>query len=75
MNAAIQGAVIGVVVALAMFAFDYLMIRRNAAERAKKQHKTEPVFDDADRSRIRSLARFVVVLPPAFALLFWMIWG
>ena len=75
MDELIRGAVVGFVIAACMFGFDYMMIRRGAAERAVKQHKKVAEFDDADRKRIKSLGRFCVVLPVAFAFGFWLIWG
>jgi small-conductance mechanosensitive channel len=75
MNAALQGLLTGLGIAAAMFAFDYVMIRRGAAERAEKQHKKVVEFDETDRKRIRSLGRFCLVLPFAFAGFFWLVWG
>jgi hypothetical protein len=75
MNELIRGAMIGFVIAACMFGFDYMMIRRGAAERAVKHHKKIVEFDDTDRKRIKSLGRFCAVLPFAFAFAFWVIWG
>ena len=75
MNAALQGLLIGLAIAAAMFAFDYVVIRRGAAERAVKQHKKVVEFDETDRKRIKSLGRFCLVLPFAFAAFFWVVWG
>jgi hypothetical protein len=73
MHPAIQGALVGLGIGVAMFLFDYLALRRRAAERAKKAHKTVVELDQTDRGRIIALARFVVFLPVGFALLFWAI--
>lgn len=75
MNAAVEGALIGLAIAAAMFFFDYMMIRRGAAERAVKQHKKVAELDETDRKRIKSLGRFCLILPVAFAAAFWVIWG
>lgn len=75
MNEAIRGGLIGLGIAACMFVFDYMMIRRGAQERAVKQHKTVPELDETDRKRIKSLGRFCLVLPLAFAFAFWLIWG
>jgi hypothetical protein len=71
----IQGALVGLVIAACMFGADYMMIRRGAAERAVKHHKKVVEFDGTDRKRIKSLGRFCLVLPIAFAIAFWLIWG
>jgi len=72
MHPAITGAITGLVVAILLFLFDYLMLRSRAAERAKKNHKTIVEFDQTDKGRILSLARFLVVLPFLFGALNWM---
>ena len=73
MHPAMNGALVGLGIGSAMFAFDYMMLKRRAAERAKKAHKTVVEFDPSDKKRISGLVRFVIFLPPAFALLFWML--
>lgn len=75
MNEALRGFLVGLGIAAVMFGFDYLMIRRGAAERAVKQHKKVAEFDETDRKRIKSLGRFCLVLPFAFAFFFWVVWG
>jgi hypothetical protein len=72
MHPAIKGALVGFGIAFVLFVFDYLQLRQRAAERAKKAHKTVVEFDQTDKGRIIALFRFVIFLPPGFALLFWM---
>ena len=73
MHPAISGAITGFIVAVALFAFDYMMLRQRAAERAKKNHKTIVEFDQTEKSRIISLVRFLLGLPLLFAIGNWMI--
>jgi hypothetical protein len=73
MNPLLKGALVGLGIAIALFVFDYLQLRARAAERAKKNHKTIVEFDQTDKGRIISLARFLVFLPVGFAVLFWML--
>lgn len=75
MHMAVTGALVGLAIGLLLLAGDYLMLRQAARERAKKQHKTVIEFDGSERSRIRSLASFCVILPLALAAAFWVIWG
>jgi hypothetical protein len=75
MNIALQGALVGLAIAAILLLGDYLVLHKMAAERAKKHHKTLVEFDPTERSRLRSLAAFCVILPPVLALAFWMIWG
>jgi hypothetical protein len=72
MHPALKGALVGLGIAVALFLLDYLQLHRRAAERAKKMHKTVVEFDQTDKGRIIALFRFVIFLPPGFALLFWM---
>jgi hypothetical protein len=73
MHPALKGALVGLGIAVALFLFDYLQLRGRAAERSKKNHKTTVEFDQTDKGRIISLARFLLFVPPGFALLFWML--
>ena len=73
MNIILTGALVGTGVAISLVALEYLLLRRSSAERAKKTRKRD-VFDGAERSRMGSLARFCVWIPPAFAALFWVFW-
>jgi hypothetical protein len=73
MHVALTGALVGLGIAVAMFVFDYSVLRQRAAERAKKAHKTVVEFDSTDKKRISGLVRFIIFLPPMFALLFWML--
>lgn len=75
MHPALSGALVGFGIGFALFVFDYLQLRGRAAERAKKAHKSVVEFDQTDKGRIIALLRFVIFLPPGFALLFWMMAG
>lgn len=74
MHIALQGALIGVAVALFLLLADYLMLRKAVHERAALQHR-KPEFEDAERRRLASLARLCIFVPAAFALFFWLVWG
>lgn len=73
MNELITGALVGLGVAVLLFVFDYAMIRRNAAERAKRNHQTAVVLDSTEKKRIGALLRFCVILPPVLAFAWWAI--
>jgi hypothetical protein len=70
-GSAVTGALVGVGIAVLLLAFDYMMIRQGAAERAKRQHQTVVTLDDTERKRLRALFSFCVFLPPVLALAFW----
>jgi multisubunit Na+/H+ antiporter MnhB subunit len=71
MNAMVQGALVGLAIALFLMVFDYLMIKQGAAERAKRQHKTIVEFDATERKRMHALFRYCLILPVIFAFAFW----
>jgi lysylphosphatidylglycerol synthetase-like protein (DUF2156 family) len=75
MSVVLQGLLIGLAIAAILLMGDYMMLRRMAAERAKKQHKTLVEFDSTERARLRSVATFCVILPLGLAVAFWLIWG
>ncbi len=74
MNIVLQGALIGLGVALFLIAVDYLHLRKLARERAKRLRVT-PEFDGTERQRLASIVRFCIFVPPAFAIFFWLLWG
>ena len=71
MNTILMGALAGLGLAVLLFVFDYMAIKRGAAERAVRQHKKVVELDSTERARITSLLRFCIFLPPVGALLFW----
>lgn len=74
MNIILAGALVGTAVALTLFAADYFTLRARAAERWKgRRHKL--VLNGTERRRIASVARFCVLVPPAVAGVFWLLWG
>lgn len=75
MNVAIEGVLVGLAIAAILMLGDYVMLRKLAAERAKKQHKTLVEFDPTERARLRSVTTFCIILPIALGVAFWLIWG
>jgi len=73
MNIILTGALVGTGIAFSLVALEYALLRRSSAERARKTHGKD-VFDGSERSRMGSLARFCFWIPPAFAILFWVLW-
>ena len=74
MYIALQGALIGLGVALFLIAVDYLHLRGLARERAVRRH-VPAKFDDIERRRLASIVRFCIFVPPAFAIFFWLLSG
>jgi hypothetical protein len=74
MNAALQGALIGLGIGAFLVFAEYMMLNKAVHERADKL-KRKAQFDETERRRIHSILRFALALPPAFALIFWWVWG
>ena len=72
MHPALQGALVGIGVALFLVAAEYFLLRQAVNERADR-FKRKAEFDVTERRRMTSMTRFALVLPFAFALGFWML--
>lgn len=74
MDEAIKGAILGGVVGAVLVALEYMMLKKDAEERAVKLHR-KPELDEVARLRIKTITRFAFVLPILFGAGFWLIWG
>ena len=74
MHPALQGALIGFGIGLALVAFEYFALNRQANERAEKYNR-KAEFDVTDRRRMHTIFRFAIVLPFGFAAAFWLIFS
>jgi hypothetical protein len=74
MHPALEGLLVGFGLAALLVGSEWLLLRKAARERAE-QFKSKLEFDDTQRRRIASLARFCVFIPPAFAAAFWLIFS
>jgi hypothetical protein len=74
MNPALQGLLIGLGLGAFFIVFEFLALNKAVNERAKKLNR-KAEFDVTDKRRMATITRFAVLLPFAFALGFWWIWG
>jgi hypothetical protein len=74
MDEAIKGAILGGVIGAILVMIEYMMLTKDAKERAEKLHR-KPELDEVAKLRIRTMARFAFVLPVLFGAGFWLIWG
>ena len=74
MGEAIKGAVLGGVLGIVLVLFEYMVLTKDAKERAEKLHR-KPELDEVARLRIKTMARFAFVLPLLFGAMFWLVWG
>ena len=74
MEEAIKGAILGGVIGAVLVMLEYMMLSKEAKERAEKLHRKHEL-DEVARLRIKTIARFAFVLPVLFGAGFWLIWG
>ena len=74
MHIALQGALIGLALGVFLVVFEYYAVKRAVEERAELRHK-KPEFEPTDRKRIQTVLNFSILIPPAFALGAWLLWG
>ena len=74
MHVALQGALIGLAIAVVLILAEYLFVKKAVQERATPSNP-KPEFEQMDRNRIKGVVSFSIFLPPALALGFWLIWG
>lgn len=75
MNEVVIGALVGLGIGVVLFVFELIATSRSAAERAKRMHQKVAKRDATEEKALRTLLRFVLILPFAFALGAWVIWG
>jgi hypothetical protein len=70
----VQGAIWGVLIAAVLFGLEYYLLKKQARERAVRQHKPNQVaFDQTELSRLRAVRNMCIVVPVFFAVMWWMI--
>ena len=74
MHISVQGLLIGAGLGIALIVFEYLAITREVAERSKRMAKKVD-WDSNQKSRMRGMINFGVILPIAGAVGAWWIWG
>jgi uncharacterized BrkB/YihY/UPF0761 family membrane protein len=72
MHPALEGALVGIGIALFLVVAEYFLLRQAVNERAER-FKRKAEFDVTERRRMTSMTRFAMILPFAFALGFWML--
>jgi hypothetical protein len=70
----LEGALIGLALAAFLVLAEYVVIRKGARDRAARLHR-KPEIDPSEASRMRSIMAFAILLPPGFALAWWVLWG
>jgi len=74
MNSALEGFLVGAAIAAVLIVFEYMAITREVAERSKRVAKKVD-WDSNQRSRMRGMIRFGIILPIGGAIGAWWVWG
>jgi hypothetical protein len=74
MHIALQGLLVGAGLGIVLVLFEYVAISREIAERSKRMARKVD-WDSSQKSRMRGMVNFGVVLPIAGALGAWWVWG
>jgi hypothetical protein len=74
MNIWLQGALAGAGLAVVLIIFEYSAIQREIAERSKRLAKKVD-WDSNQKSRMRGMISFGLILPIGGAIGAWLIWG
>jgi hypothetical protein len=73
-HAALTGAGIGAAAGVILYMLEYALMRGAAKSRVKRSGKSAEL-NDIEKRRLGAVGRFCLILPFAFAVGFWVIWG
>lgn len=74
MHIALQGFLAGLGLAIVLVLFEYTAIMREVAERSKRVAKKVD-WDSNQKSRLRGMINFGIILPIGGAIGAWWVWG
>jgi hypothetical protein len=74
LHPAAEGAIIGVVIAIVLYTLELYLLKKQAKERAIRQHKPNMVvLDETEKARLHSVRNMCAFVPVFFAVMYWMI--
>jgi hypothetical protein len=74
LHPAAEGAIIGVVIAIVLYTLELYLLKKQAKERAIRQHKPNiVVLDETEKARLISVRNMCAFVPVFFAVMYWMI--
>ena len=74
MPVALEGALVGLGLGIVLTVFEWYALKKSVQERSVRLHR-KIEMDEMERRRVTTVLRFSLLLPPGFALAFWIIWG
>jgi len=74
LHPAVEGLIVGAVIAIVLYGLEYYLLKKNAKERAIRQHKPNQVeLDSTEKARLTSVRNMCAFVPLFFAAMYWMI--
>jgi hypothetical protein len=74
LHPAVEGAIIGVIIAIVLYVLELYLLKKQAKERAIRQHKPNMVvLDETEKARLHSVRNMCAFVPVFFAVMYWMI--
>jgi len=74
LHPAIEGAIVGVVIAIVLYGLEFYLLKKQAKERAIRNHKPNIVeLDSTEKARLTSVRNMCVFVPVFFAAMYWML--
>jgi hypothetical protein len=74
LHPAVEGAIVGAIIAMVLFFLEYYLLKKQAKERAIRQHKPNMVeFDSTEIARLRSVRNMCAFVPVFFAVMYWLV--
>jgi hypothetical protein len=74
MHPALEGALVGLAIAIVLYGLEFYLLKKQAKERAIRQHKPNKVeFDSTEKARLTSVRNMCAFVPVFFAVMYWLV--
>lgn len=74
LHPALEGAIVGTIIAFVLFALEFYLLKKQAKQRAIRQHKPNVVeFDSTEKARLTSVRNMCAFVPVFFAVMYWLV--
>ena len=74
LHPAVEGAIVGVIIAIVLYGLEFYLLKKQAKERAIRNHKPNIVeLDSTEKARLTSVRNMCAFVPVFFAAMYWML--
>jgi len=74
LHPAVDGAIVGAIIAIVLYGLEFYLLKKQAKERAIRQHKPNVVeFDSTEKARLASVRNMCAFVPVFFAVMYWLV--